>query len=114
MLGIGITNIHVCAIINAFEQKKVDNSTPISRFLDNTHTIKYNLFYIIPCSFLRKQSLRSLYADRLDPGQSYMSSLIRVHPVKFVKNVTQIFAADDYLRRHFSDAFFLGALWVNP
>ena len=31
----------------------------------------------------------------------------------FVSNVRQLFAADDFSRRHFSDAFFLGALRVN-
>ena len=33
--------------------------------------------------------------------------------VKFVSNVLQLFAADDFSRRHFSDAFFLGALRVK-
>ena len=30
--------------------------------------------------------------------------------LKLVSNVRQLFAADDFSRRHFSDAFFLGAL----
>ena len=33
--------------------------------------------------------------------------------LKLVSNVRQLFAADDFSRRHFSDAFFLGALRVN-
>ena len=33
--------------------------------------------------------------------------------LKFVSNVRQIFAADDFSRYHFSDAFFLGALRVK-
>ena len=33
--------------------------------------------------------------------------------LKFVSNVRQLFAVDDFSRRHFSDAFFLGALRVN-
>ena len=33
--------------------------------------------------------------------------------LKFVSNVRQLFAADDFSRRHFSDAFFLGALRVK-
>ena len=45
------------------------------------------------------------------------NSLIWVHPfcsiLKFVSNVRQLFAADDFSRRHFSDAFFLGALRVR-
>ena len=50
------------------------------------------------------------------PG-SYRSSLVWVHPVcsllKFFSNVRQLFATDDFSRRHFSDAFFLGALRVK-
>ena len=33
--------------------------------------------------------------------------------LKFVSNVRQLFAADDFSRHHFSDAFFLGALRVS-
>ena len=42
-----------------------------------------------------------------------MSTLI-ASILKFVSNVWQLFAADDLSRRHFSDAFFLGALRVKP
>ena len=34
--------------------------------------------------------------------------------LKFVSNVRQLFAADDFSRRHFQMHFFLGALRVNP
>ena len=33
--------------------------------------------------------------------------------LKLVSKVRQLFAADDFSRRHFSDAFFLGALRVK-
>ena len=33
--------------------------------------------------------------------------------LKCVSNVRQLFAADDFSRRDFSDAFFLGAVRVN-
>ena len=33
--------------------------------------------------------------------------------LKFVSNVKQLSAADDFSRLHFSDAFFLGAIRVN-
>ena len=33
--------------------------------------------------------------------------------LEFVSNVRQLFAADDISRRHFSDAYFLGALRVK-
>ena len=32
---------------------------------------------------------------------------------KFVSNVRQLFAANDFSRRHFSDAFFLGVLGLT-
>ena len=50
-------------------------------------------------------------ANSVDPDQTApRSSLIWVHSVcfytKLVSNVRQLFAADDFSRRHFSDAFF--------
>ena len=33
--------------------------------------------------------------------------------LKFISNVRQLFAADDFSRRHFQMHFFLGALRVN-
>ena len=33
--------------------------------------------------------------------------------LKFISNSRQLFAADDYSRRHFSDEFFLGTLRVK-
>ena len=33
--------------------------------------------------------------------------------LKFISNVRQLFAADDFSRRHFSDTFFLGPLRVK-
>ena len=48
---------------------------------------------------------------------SYRSRLIWVHTVCFyallVSNVMQLFAADDFSRRHFQMHFFLGTLRVN-
>ena len=32
----------------------------------------------------------------------------------FLSNARQLFAADNFNRRHFQIHFFLGALWVNP
>ena len=62
---------------------------------------------------------RSLYGKQCEPRSdcSYRSSLFWVHAVcsytKFVSNARQLFAADDFSRRHFqmhlttfSDAFF--------
>ena len=33
--------------------------------------------------------------------------------IKCISNVRQLFAADDFCRRHFSDAYFLGTLRVK-
>ena len=41
-----------------------------------------------------------------------MSTLF-AYILKLVSNVRQLFAADDFSRRHLSDAFFLRALRVN-
>ena len=53
----------------------------------------------------------------MDPDQTApRSSLFWVHAVcfqtKFFSNVRQLFAADDFSRRHFQMQFFLGALRV--
>ena len=63
--------------------------------------------------------LRSLNGKQCGPRSdcSYRSSLFRVHAVcfytLFVSNVRQLFAADDFSRRHFQMQFFLVALRVN-
>ena len=58
--------------------------------------------------------------NSVDPDQTapiYRSSLFWVHAVcfytQFVSNVRQLFAADDFSRRHFQKHFFLGALRVK-
>ena len=57
-------------------------------------------------------------ANSVDPDQTYRSSLFWVHAVyfytKFASNVRELFAADDFSKRHFQIHFFLGALRVNP
>ena len=64
--------------------------------------------------------LRSLYGKQYEPRLdcSYRSSLFWVHAVSFytkiVSNFRQLFAADDFTRRHFQMHFFLGAFRVNP
>ena len=65
------------------------------------------------------QCLRSLYGKQCGPKSdcSYRRSLFWVHVVcvstKFVTNARQLFAADDFGRRHFQMNFFLGVLRVN-
>ena len=64
------------------------------------------------------ECLRSLYGKQCGPRSdcSYRSSLFWVHTAcfytLFVSNVRQLFAADDFSRRHFQMHFFLGALRV--
>ena len=63
--------------------------------------------------------LRSLYGIQCGSRSdcSYRSSLFSVHAVCFYTyfddNVRQLFAADDFSRRHFQMHFFLGAIRVN-
>ena len=60
---------------------------------------------------------RSLYGKQCGPRSDCSYSLLWVHAVcfytKFISNVTQLFAADDFSRRHFQMHFFLGALRVK-
>ena len=46
-------------------------------------------------------------------GAVLSGSTLFVSIIKCVSIVRQLFVADDFSRRHFSDAFFLGALRVN-
>ena len=50
---------------------------------------------------------------RLLLGAVWSGSTLFASFLKFVSNVRQLFAADDFSRRHFSDAFFLGTLRVK-
>ena len=57
---------------------------------------------------------KSLDPDQTAPiGAVCSGSNLFASKLKFVRNVRQLFAADDYSRRHFSDVFFLGALRVK-
>ena len=56
-------------------------------------------------------------ANSVDPEQTAPCSLFWVHTICFytllISNVRQLFAADDFSRRHFQMHFFLGALRVK-
>ena len=57
----------------------------------------------------------SVDPDQTAPiGAVSSGSILFASILKLVSNVRQLFAADDFSRRHFSDAIFLGALGVNP
>ena len=56
--------------------------------------------------------------NSVDPDQtalvsSQSGSTLFASIFKFVSNVRQLFAADDFSRRHFSDAYFLFALRIK-
>ena len=57
-------------------------------------------------------------ANSVDPDQTApigavcSGSTLFAFILKIVSNVRQLFAAVDFSRRHFSDAFFLGALSI--
>ena len=58
-------------------------------------------------------------ANNVDPDQTapigavYSGSMLFASILKFVSNVRQLFAADNFSRRHFQMHFFLGAFRVN-
>ena len=57
--------------------------------------------------------------NSVDPDQTapiwavWSGSILFASILKVVSNVRQLFAADDFSRRDFSDAFFLGALRIK-
>ena len=56
----------------------------------------------------------SVNPDQTAPiGANCSGSTLFASIVKSVSNVRQHFAADDFSRRHFSDAFFLGTLRIK-
>ena len=58
--------------------------------------------------------INSLDPDETAPlGAVRSGSTLFASILKFVSNVRQLFAAVDFSRHHFSDAFFLGALRIN-
>ena len=69
--------------------------------------------------FSSAKCLRNLYNKQCKPrsdapiGAVRSGSILFASILKFYSNVRQSFAADNFSRRHFSDAFFLGALRVN-
>ena len=70
----------------------------------------------VVCFSCLLKCLRSLFGKQCGPRSdcSYRSSLFWVHTVcfytQFVRNVRQLFAADNFSRRHFQMHFFLGTL----
>ena len=73
----------------------------------------------VVCFSCLLKCLRSFYGKQRGPRSdcSYRSSLFWVQAVcfytQFASNVRQLFAADDFSRRHFQMHFFLGALRVK-
>ena len=82
-------------------------------------TLKAPIATKVVCFSRLLKCLRSLYDKQCGTrsDSSYRSSLFWVHAVcfytKFVSNVRQLFAADDFSRGHFQMHFFLGSLRVN-
>ena len=73
----------------------------------------------VVCFSCLLKCLRSLYGKQCGPRSdcSYRSSLFWAHAVclytLFVSKVRQLFAADNFSRRHFQMHFFLGASRIN-
>ena len=93
------------------------------RIINCTYTIEEHLLGIAVCSLIMlndyPQSLTNadvlgqgnlnLVSEKSGKSQGILLSIICGNPalLKLVSNVRQLFAADDFSRRHFSDAFFL-------
>ena len=74
-------------------------------------TLKAPIATKVVCFSCLLKYLRSLYDKKCGPR--WDCSTLFASILKFVINVRQLFAADDFSRRHFSDSFFFGALRVK-
>ena len=90
-----------------------------SLYLDGQLTLNAPIATKVVCFSRLLKCLRSLYGKQCGPRSdcSYRSSLFWVQAVcfytLFASNARQLFAADDFNRRHFQMHFFLGALRVK-
>ena len=106
-MGLCVWSLFCCAVLSV-----------LSGFSINL-TLKAPIATTVVCLSRLLKYLRSLYGKQCGPRSdcSYRSSLFWVHAVcfytGFVSNARQLFAADDFCRRHFQMHFFLGALSVN-
>ena len=104
--------IHLCSPRTAFIVLKIQNKK-------SGLTLNAPITTKVVCFSRLLKCLRSLYGKLCDPRSdcSYRSSLFWVHAVcfytRFISNARQLFAADDFSRRHFQLHFFLGALRVK-
>ena len=83
-------------------------------------TLKAPIATKVVCFSCLLKCLRSFYDKQCGPRsdcsyreQSDLGPNCLLQNLQFVSNVRQLFAAEDFSIRHFSDAFFLGALGVN-
>ena len=85
----------------------------VAQLMRSTLTLNAPIATKVVCFFRVLNCLRSLNGKQCRPRSdcSYRSSLFWVHAVyfytKFVGNVRQIFAADDFSRRHYQTHSFL-------
>ena len=93
---------------------------PLSSRFTSYLTLNAPIATIVVCLSRLLKCLRSLYGKQCLPRSdcSYRSSLFWVHAVcfytKFVSNVKQLFAADDFSRRHFQMHFLTWRFRVKP
>ena len=77
-------------------------------------TLKAQIATKVVCFSRLLKCLRSLYDKQCGPiGAVWSGSTLFASILESVSNVRQLFAADNFSRGHFSDAFFLGALRAN-
>ena len=110
----GVSNVFLsadfCFKMDFFKK----NSVKQIQIRTYTHrlTLKASIATKVVCFSRLLKCLRSLYGKQCGPRSdcSYRSSLFWVHTVyfhtKFVSNVRQLFAADNFSRQHFQMHFF--------
>ena len=108
---------HVISVLIAYPQMSLIETHKFT-YLSKLNP-KTSIATKVVCFSRMLKCLRSLCGKQcgLRSDCSYRSSLFWVHAVcfytKIVSNVRQLFAADDFSRRHFQMHFFLGALRVE-
>ena len=125
-----IFNCSRFAIYGVFHLK--ESHDPISVYLNTTKNLQMTFVNFVPALALKApiatkvicisrllKCLWSLYDKQCGPdktapiGAVWSGSTLFASILKLIINVWQLFAADDFSRRHFSDAFFLGTLRVR-
>ena len=109
--GCDFTTTGCEVILHGFQV--ISYSGPVTLMVPMVLTLNAPITTKVVCFSRLLKCLRSLYGKQCGPRSdcSYRSSLFWVHVVcfytSFVSNVRQLFAADDFSRRHFQMHFYI-------